>query len=119
LYVDQRACLAHIANFVKTAPPTNQSTFRQWTIGPVYYSALVMSEVLGSSNKSRVVDLFANGANGVTPAYAIYEDTTPTKVALFNYMTDPSGGAAYTANIQLGGGETGSPGFSPSEVKVK
>ncbi|TFY66769.1 hypothetical protein EVG20_g4322, partial [Dentipellis fragilis] len=27
-----------------TPPPTNQSTFRQWTIGPVYYSALVMAE---------------------------------------------------------------------------
>ena len=28
------------------APLTNQSTFREWAIGPVYYSALVMAEAL-------------------------------------------------------------------------
>jgi hypothetical protein len=30
--------------FIYPAPPTNQSTDRQWTIGPIYYSALVMAE---------------------------------------------------------------------------
>lgn len=102
-----------------TSPPTNQSTFRQWTIGPVYYSALIMAEVLGKSDKSRVVDLFANSANEVTPAYAIYEDETPTKVALFNYITDPTGGLAYTAQIQVGGGTSNQPPASPRQIKVK
>lgn len=78
-----------------------------------------MAEVLGSSDKSRVVDLFANSANEVTPAYAIYEENRPTKVALFNYMTDPSGAVAYTAQIQIGGGTSNQSPATPRQVKVK
>lgn len=102
-----------------TPPPTNQSSFRQWTIGPVYYSALVMSEILGPSNASQVVDLFANSANIYTPAYAIYENGNPTKVALFNYVTDSSGATDYTAVIAIGGGDSGQTAATPSSVKVK
>ncbi|KAI9451263.1 hypothetical protein BJY52DRAFT_123356 [Lactarius psammicola] len=99
-----------------TPPPTNQSTFRQWTIGPIYYSALVMSEVLGPSNASQVVDITQNQ---FTPIYAIYENGTPTKLALFNFVTDPSGANDWTATISVGGGPTGQPGATPSSVKVK
>ena len=38
------------------APPTNQSTYRKWTIGPIYYSALVTAEALDPSNITQIVD---------------------------------------------------------------
>ncbi|KZT21347.1 glycoside hydrolase family 79 protein [Neolentinus lepideus HHB14362 ss-1] len=96
-----------------TPPPTNQSTFHQWTVGSVYYSALVIAEVFGSSNNSQIVDMYANNNNIYTPAYAVYENGSPSKVALFNYITDPSGATTYTANIQIAGGQV------PASVKVK
>ncbi|TFY76428.1 hypothetical protein EWM64_g7584 [Hericium alpestre] len=102
-----------------TPPPTNQSTFRQWTVGPVYYSALVMAEILGPSNASQVVDLGMNSGNIYTPGYVVYENGNPTKVVLFNFVTDPSGNTDYTASISIGGGQTGQPNASPSSVKVK
>ncbi|KAF7972459.1 hypothetical protein HWV62_17946 [Athelia sp. TMB] len=96
-----------------TAPPTNQSTYRQWTISPIFYASLVMAEALGSSNTAQVVDLQANGFNNYTPAYGIYENGRPARVALFNYLTDTSGASTYTASIGINGG----PGIS--QVKVK
>ncbi|KIY63991.1 glycoside hydrolase family 79 protein [Cylindrobasidium torrendii FP15055 ss-10] len=86
-----------------TPPPTNQSAFRQWTVGPIYYSALAMTEALGRGNNAQVLDLNANDGNEFTPAYAIFEDGEPTRVALFNYLTDPSGGSTYTASIAVAG----------------
>ena len=99
-----------------TPPPTNQSAFRRWTIGPVYYSALVMAEALGPSNASRVLDLTQNM---LTPIYVIYENGTPTKLALFNFVTDPSGANDYTVTFAVGGGSTSQPGATPPLVKVK
>ncbi|KAI9432699.1 hypothetical protein H4582DRAFT_1087499 [Lactarius indigo] len=99
-----------------TPPPTNQSTFHQWTIGPVYYSALVMAETLGPHNTSQVVDLTSN-IN--TPIYAVYENGAPTKVALFNFVTDSTGASTYTATISIGGGTTGQNNATPSQVQVK
>ena len=61
-----------------------------------------MAETIGSSNKSQIVDLDANNGNEFTPAYAVYEDGTPVRVALFNYVTDPSGASDYTATISTG-----------------
>lgn len=66
-----------------------------------------------------MVDLNANGGNIYTPAYAIYEQGAIARVALFNYVTDPSGGSTYTASIAIGGGTTGQPSGSPASVKVK
>jgi len=102
-----------------TPPPTNQSTFHQWTVGPIYYSALVMAEALGASNSSQVLDLNANGGNIFTPAYAIYEKGNPVRVALFNFVTDPSGASNITASIAIGGGQTGQPNAVPAQVTVK
>ncbi|KAI9461990.1 hypothetical protein BJY52DRAFT_1147038 [Lactarius psammicola] len=99
-----------------TSPPTNQSTFHQWTVGPVYYSALVMAEALGPHNTSQVVDLTSN-IN--TPIYAVYENGAPTKVALFNFITDSTGASTYTATISIGGGTTGQNNATPSQVQVK
>jgi hypothetical protein len=60
-----------------------------------------MAEVLGTSGKSRVKDLLTNSGNPFTPAYAIYEDGRPVKMALFNYMSDSTGASDYRAEIQV------------------
>ncbi|KAF8267751.1 hypothetical protein EI94DRAFT_1729509 [Lactarius quietus] len=99
-----------------TPMPTNQSSFHQWSVGPVYYSALVMAEAMGPHNASQLVDLTTN-IN--TPIYAIYENGAPTKVALFNFVTDPTGASTYTATISVGGGTTGQNNATPSQVQVK
>ena len=89
------------------------STFSQWTIGPVYYAAVIVAEAFGSSNASQIVDLFANDNNIFTPAYGIYENGNLARVALFNYVTDPSGASTYTASISVANGAV------PSQVSVK
>ncbi|KAH6912147.1 glycoside hydrolase superfamily [Coprinopsis sp. MPI-PUGE-AT-0042] len=102
-----------------TPPPTNQSTFRQWTIGPIYYSALVMAEALGPSNAAQVLDLEANNHDIYTPAYAIYEKGIPVRVLLFNFITDPSGANDIVASISIGGNSTGQAVSTPTQVRVK
>jgi hypothetical protein len=87
-----------------TPSPTNQSTFRQWRVRLVFYSALIMAEAMGLHNASQIVDL---SSNINTPIYAIYENGAPTKVALFNFVTDPTRASTYTATISIGGGSTG------------
>ena len=78
-----------------------------------------MAETLGSSNLSQVLDLNANGGNIFTPAYVIFENGNPVRLALFNYVTDPSGESDYTASISIGGGQTGQPNATPGQVRVK
>ncbi|KAI0354193.1 hypothetical protein OH77DRAFT_1437562 [Trametes cingulata] len=102
-----------------TPPPTNLSAVNQWTVGPIFYSSLVIAEALGKSNTSRVLDLFANGANAATPAYAIYENDVLARLVLINYMTEQNGQGQYTATISIGGGDTGEANGTPSSVKVK
>ncbi|CUA78488.1 Beta-glucuronidase [Rhizoctonia solani] len=102
-----------------TPPPTNQSTFRQWTTGSVYYTALIVAELFGKSGQSRIMDLNANNAENLTPGYVVYEDSRPTRVLLINYVDDPSGGHDIIARIQIGGGETGQSAASPPQVRVK
>ncbi|PPR05779.1 hypothetical protein CVT24_006842 [Panaeolus cyanescens] len=70
-----------------TAPPTNQSQFNQWTVGSIYYSTIVLAEALGTSNTSRVIDL-TSSTSPYTPAYAVYEHDTLSKLVLMNYMDD-------------------------------
>jgi len=101
------------------APPTNESAFHQWTVGPTYYSTLVVAETFGKSNTSQIVDLNPNNGNQFTPAYAVYDGGVPTKVVLFNYVTDPSGASNYNATISIGGGQTGTPNATPASVQVK
>ncbi|KAJ6545101.1 glycoside hydrolase family 79 protein [Mycena vulgaris] len=102
-----------------TPPPTNQSTFRSWSIGPIYYSVLAVAETFGTSNQSRIIDLQLNGGNIYTPGYAIYDGGVLARLALFNFVTDPTGTAAYTATFAIGGGDTGQPNGTPAQVKVK
>lgn len=83
------------------------------------YANLVVAETLGSSNQSRVVDLDLNGANPYTPGYAIYENGTPTRVLLLNFMDDGrSGSATYTGYIHIGG-VNGIADTTPSTVTVR
>jgi len=102
-----------------TSPPTNQSTFHQWTIGPIYYSALVTAEALGASNASQVLDLNVNEGNIYTPGYGIYENGNPVRVALFNFVTDSSGASDLTVSIAVGGSGIGQQNATPAQVKVK
>ncbi|CAL1698450.1 unnamed protein product [Somion occarium] len=102
-----------------TPPPTNETGFHQWTIGPTFYSVLAMSETLGNTNTSQLVDLQANGNNEFTPAYAVYEGGSLARLALFNFITDPSGANDYTVSISIGGGDTGQPNGTPAQVSVK
>ncbi|EGN92294.1 glycoside hydrolase family 79 protein [Serpula lacrymans var. lacrymans S7.3] len=102
-----------------TPPPTNESSYNQWTIGPVYYSVLALAEAFGTSNNSRIIDLGANSQNQYTPAYAIYEGSNLVKVALFNFMTDPSGANTYTATISIDGSAAGLPNGVPTQAHVK
>ncbi|KAG6907147.1 hypothetical protein DXG01_010322 [Tephrocybe rancida] len=98
-------------NSCSKAPPTNQSSFNQWTVGAVYYSVLIVAEVFGKSNVSQIVDTSNNGL--FTPSYAIYDNGALSKVALFNFMDDPSGGHDITGIITVDGGQV------PAEVYVK
>ncbi|KAJ6612683.1 glycoside hydrolase family 79 protein [Mycena sp. CBHHK59/15] len=96
-----------------TAPPTNVSKYYEWTVGAVYYSALISAEVFGKTNTSQIIDLLGNNASIYTPQYAIYEKGALARVALFNYITDKSGASSYTATITVSGGSV------PSSVQVK
>lgn len=93
--------------------------FEGWSIGPVFYSVLAIAEALGSSNTSRVIDLNANNGSIYTPAYAIYENGALARLALFNYVTDASGGSTVTTTVSVGGGQTGEQSNTPQSVKVK
>ncbi|KAH8804268.1 hypothetical protein DL96DRAFT_1474641 [Flagelloscypha sp. PMI_526] len=102
-----------------TAPPTNETIFHGWTIGSMYYSALVMAEVLGTTNTSQIIDLDANNASPQTPAYAIYENGQLSKVGIFNYMDKSKGNADLTVSIAVGGSGVGAENGTPATVKVK
>jgi hypothetical protein len=60
-----------------------------------------------------------NDNNIYTPGYAIYDGGVLARLALFNYVTDPSGASAYTASFAIGGGDTGQANGTPAQVKVK
>ncbi|KJA24861.1 glycoside hydrolase family 79 protein [Hypholoma sublateritium FD-334 SS-4] len=98
-----------------TPPPTNQSSYKQWTVGPIYYSALVMAETIGPSNATQVLDVQANANNIFTPAYAVYEHGTLVRALLINYASDPSG--ASDIYVSLSAVVGGTP--LPSSVQVK
>lgn len=95
------------------APPTNQSAFNQWTAGAIYYSVMIIAEALGNTNTSQIIDLLGNNGNEFTPQYAIYENGALARVALFNYVTDPSGNSDYVATIHVEGGQV------PAQARVK
>jgi hypothetical protein len=93
-----------------TPPPGNLTSVYQWTTGSVYYSTLLIAEIFGQSNTSRVTDLNIQGDEHTTlhPAYAVYEDDAPSRIVLFNYVSDPSGGSTYQATLSIPGGNLAS-----------
>lgn len=103
-------------SFISLAPPTGLSSFNQWTIGPIYYAVLALAEAFGKSNTARIVDITQETHH---PVYAIYENNALSRVALFNYMTDPSGANDYTATLFVGGQALGLPNGVPAQVQVK
>lgn len=64
-----------VSSVKPAAPPTNETGFHEWTIGSTFYSVLAMTEVLGNTNTSQVIDIQANSNNEFTPGYAVYERT--------------------------------------------
>ncbi len=102
-----------------TAAPTNESAIHQWTTGPIFYSSIFLAEALCKTNASQVKDMLINDGNELTPGYAIYENGQFARMALINYMTDPSGANDYTATIYVGGDGFGEPNAAPVSVKVK
>ncbi|PPQ73631.1 hypothetical protein CVT26_010622 [Gymnopilus dilepis] len=96
-----------------TPPPTNQSTILSWTIGPIYYSALVVAEALGPTNTSQVMDLGANNGNQFTPAYGIWENGALARVVLINFASDSSGQSDVVVNLAMSDAQV------PSQVQVK
>ena len=101
------------------APPTNESAYNQWTVGPVYYASLILAEAFGTSGTARILDLAANGGNAYTPAYAIWQNGVLSKLALFNYITSSNNTAVSTVTFAIGGGQTGQPAGTPPTVRVK
>ena len=87
--------------------------------GPMYYATLAMTEVMGRNNQSQVLWLNVNDGNPSTPGYAIYENGTPMKVALFNFLNDNSSAHDLNVAISVGGGQTGQPAGIPTSVRVK
>ncbi|KAG6857114.1 hypothetical protein H0H87_009241 [Tephrocybe sp. NHM501043] len=77
----------------------------------VYYNPFTVAEVFGKSNVSQIVDISNNGL--FTPSYAIYESGALSKVALMNFMDDPSGEHDITGTIMVDGGQV------PAEIYVK
>ncbi|KAF8608868.1 hypothetical protein BDV93DRAFT_551672 [Ceratobasidium sp. AG-I] len=102
-----------------TPPPTNLSTSFGWTTGAVYYSTLLVAEAFGQSGDAQIVDLYMNGNNPLTPGYAIYENGNPARVVLFNYIDDATGANDYTANVAIGGQQTGVASTTPTSVSVR
>ncbi|KAJ7834157.1 glycoside hydrolase family 79 protein [Mycena leptocephala] len=96
-----------------TSPPTNESTFRQWTVGALYYSALVMAEAIGPSNETQVLNYGVADLTSFTPIYGIYENGIPVRVGIFNYVDDPSGANTVQAVISIAGA------MVPASVRVK
>jgi len=93
------------------APPTNESTFHQWTVGPIYYSSLVVAEAMGSSNTSQVLDLQNTPAAIFAPsftqlpdqlvAYGIWENGHLARLLYINYVTDPTGANDVNVTMNL------------------
>ncbi|BEJ01656.1 hypothetical protein CcaverHIS631_0603380 [Cutaneotrichosporon cavernicola] len=83
-----------------TPPPFN-AIGKQWTTGSIYYSTLVVAEAFGRTATAQVIDLLPDGGDEFHPTYVVYENGAPSRVVLFNYVSDPSGASIYNAVISL------------------
>ncbi|KAF8468023.1 hypothetical protein JB92DRAFT_3292213 [Gautieria morchelliformis] len=76
-------------------PPRSLARKKQWTLRPMYPKPCQLLQPIPSYR------LCMSSNNIYTPGYATYENGTPTRVALFNFIRDPSGASNYTASISL------------------
>lgn len=109
-----------VAEMIHAAPPTNQSSYHQWTVGPVFYSSIFVAEALGPTGDAQLVDLTsfitspsvtsdtAPPTSIYTPVYAIYEHGVPMRLVAFNFVTDTSGSSTVQFQFRLAGGEVSS-----------
>lgn len=95
------------------------SCAKLYPTGAIYYSTLLVAEAFGQSGEAQIVDLYMNSNNPLTPGYAIFENGNPVRVVLFNYIDDSTGANDYTANIAIGGQQTGLTSTTPSSVQVR
>ncbi|OCH92577.1 hypothetical protein OBBRIDRAFT_886183 [Obba rivulosa] len=107
------------SNNLFTPPPTRVSLFEQWTVGPIFYSTLVVAEALGMSGASRVADLALNNGNMYTPGYGVWENDRLSRLVLLNFVTDPSGAHDYNVTFALGGPQFGETRQVPPNITVK
>ncbi|EJU00548.1 hypothetical protein DACRYDRAFT_23005 [Dacryopinax primogenitus] len=96
-----------------TPPPGNETRTKQWNTGSTYYAMLAVAEMFGSSNISQIIDLGTSETSIYAPSYAVYENGNPTRVGLFNFVSDPSGANDYTASINITGAQV------PANVYVR
>lgn len=78
----------------------------------MYYSTIVLAEAFGKSNQSRIIDLWGNSGSVYTPSYAIYDGEKLARVALFNYIDDPTGANDLKVTITV-------PQGVPPTIRVK
>lgn len=78
----------------------------------MYYSTIILAEAFGTSNQSRLIDLWGNSGSVYTPSYAIYDGDALSKVALFNYLDDQTGANDISVTITV-------PQGVPSSISVK
>ncbi|KAF7307843.1 Glyco-hydro-79C domain-containing protein [Mycena kentingensis (nom. inval.)] len=100
-----------------TAPPTNQSSFHQWSVGSMYYVALIMAEALGPANNTQVLDLGVEGMSEFQAIYGLYEDGVPKRVAIVNYIDDNTG--ANDVNVVISLNNADGSRTTPDTMKVK
>ncbi|GJJ09247.1 hypothetical protein Clacol_003469 [Clathrus columnatus] len=91
----------------------------QWTIGPMYYAALIVAEAFGSSSTAQVADLFINNNNTNMAGYVIYQNGKLATVVLINYATDPTGASDFTAQLAIDGSGLNLPNASPPNIFVR
>ncbi|OCH92578.1 glycoside hydrolase family 79 protein [Obba rivulosa] len=123
-YANFSGALLHVggqnnSNNPFTPPPTKMSFFEQWTVGPIFYSTLVVAEALGMSGASRVADLALNNGNIYTPGYGVWEDDQLARLVLLNFITDSSGASDYNVSFTLGGPQFGETSQVPPNITVK
>lgn len=105
------------------------SRIYEWTTGSVYYSTLLVAELFGRSEDSRIVDITHTSSipvntetitneDGSTydvtssddqfhPTYLVYDGETPVRAALFNFVSDNTG--ASDAQVTLNFNNTAAP----------
>ena len=91
----------------------------QRSVGLIFYTWLILAEAFGKSGASRIIDLVANNGSVCTPAYAIWQKGVLSKLALFDYVTDPSPATVSDATFAIGGGTSRQPTGTPPTAKVK